>query len=366
MTTNTLIFQQKNSGDEIIMRDYITQEDSIEYLNKTFLATVYNYADMGIEFHETVEKEIDDEFDVYMPNYIPIFLFPRMDFVKYNYINNPLLLCNTKDSRLALNSELGNLFSDEHMFEKLQRNKFFPNKDKEENDGFLINKKFVESIEQTNFIKKIKKYCSGNYEKIAERYLCHIFNYVYFVIKNNNSMFKKYEYDFKCAYLMFYRGIAKALIRYYKDLQLDINIGLQSTLPKTEREIDLINQLLNVTAKKDNNYELIEMLEIRLLKLEAHKKWLNTITSTTGQNYSLTLLIIRLIHSLSMFGFMNRADTVYIIANILYAIGIKSDFSASIRARFDAYHEWYEAQGFRDMNLRMAFPDVYELLTSEF
>ena len=141
---------------------------------------------------------------------------------------------------------------------------------------------------------------------------------------------------------------------------------MQSTLPKTEREIDLINQLLHVTANKDNNFELIKMLEHRRLKLEAHKNWLNTITSTTGQNYSLTLLIIRLIHSLSMFGFLNRADTTYIIANILFTIGIESDYSSNIRDRFDAYYEWYKTQDYRDINLGMAFPDVYELLTSEF
>ena len=215
------------------MRDYITQEDSIEFLNKTFLAVVYNYADMGIDFHESVEKEIDDELSIYMPNYIPIFLFPRMDVVKNNYIYNNLL-SNTKDSQPALNSELGNLFSDELMFEKLRRNELFPNKNKEENDGFLINKKFVESIEQTNFIKKIKKYCSGNYEKIAERYLCNTYNCVYYKIKDNYHLFKKFEYDFKCAYLMFIEALQKPLLDILKihSLILILACNLHSLKPK--------------------------------------------------------------------------------------------------------------------------------------
>ena len=43
------------------MQTYITEQDCIQYLNKTRLASTYNYFDMKPDIYTGIEEEADNE-----------------------------------------------------------------------------------------------------------------------------------------------------------------------------------------------------------------------------------------------------------------------------------------------------------------
>ena len=310
-----------------------------------------------------------------MPDYVPLYIFYRMDAVQSFYLHHALsgnVLARelSLDFSQDLDYAIKKAFSDDFIPDCLRKGKAENNIISDEN---IVNKKFVESIEGTSFIKKMKKYCGSKYEEIAEQYFRSKY-FFYEDVRNNKILFKKYEYEFRYAYLIFYRSIAKAFLMYFKDKEADKHKGIRSTLPKTIEEIDAINKLIRLTdSETENGKKLCELLAYRLNKLKAHKLWLDTITVTTGQNYVLTILIIRLIHSLSN-GFRSHVDivddvkvykvkvtTVNIISVVIYAIGVISDYRKNVSIRFDDYMIWYEEMGFLDFNMSIIFPYLYDL-----
>lgn len=222
-----------------------------------------------------------------------------------------------------------------------------------------VNTNFIRKAEQTAFMRKFQLLTGEDCEKLADMYFESRY-FVYAHIKHNRKdLLEKFKQEFNCARLMFFIGIAKLILIYLLEREIEFNnrsrseedIGLQDM--NINNAIQAVDRLLpyfeeievhgrKITVSKETITGLIEWraeLDVLLRGISTPIK--------NARYKTRNALIVRGAYALSH-GFVSpryKNLVVCIMSKVLVAIGL-SCAESDIKERYDKYAKFFHSDDF--------------------